>query len=320
MNKTHVDEVRVRAFAAHLSTLKEVQPFDFCSISEGVIYPTRALPGVLDTFFFCTSHQFGFWTMKENRYERPMTARLDGVAYKGSDYVWRCATRAWSRREDFFSPAHAATLSDRDWNDVFCDDTGRNPLPMWDEHMRIIHGYLRWMEAAAVTPKFIVARCRESETPLATLVEQSRDIPGYGEDRLQKKLFLLAIILENRPEHFLSISDPQSYKPIIDYHLQRSALRTGLVQITDRDLHAKLVRRERVEAGEEALIRNATYEAIQLLVKQSGLSVAAIDYFFFINRRRCPEMTIPECAACPVNGICAHELSLFQPVYRTTDY
>jgi len=52
----------------------------------------------------------------------------------------------------------------------------------------------------------------------------------------------------------------------------------------------------------------------------SGKSMGAVDWFFFGARRRCPEMTEPECAVCPVDPVCGHHTELFQPVMRTTFY
>lgn len=315
-----VDGNRIRTFAEFLRQSGAARPFDFCSPSEGVIFPTRNQPGVLEYFFFCTAHQFGFWHLKHNRYDKPMTGRIDGVEYKGSDYLSRCATRAWLNRHDLFTPATLTGMTDADWSKVFSDDDGRNPLPMWSEHLAIIHGYTDWFGGRATTPADIVRSCNSCDRPLAAFLDRAGAIPGYREDRLHKKLMLLAAILENRPEHFLRVTDPEAYGPIVDYHIQRSVLRTGMVRIAPGELHEKLVRRERVEAGEERDIRDAAFEAITRLVKESGLSVAAVDYFLFLNRKRCPEMTDPDCAACPVDPICAHEKALFQPVFRTTDY
>jgi hypothetical protein len=131
---------------------------------------------------------------------------------------------------------------------------------------------------------------------------------------------LLAIVLENRPEKFLPVRDPESAVPIIDYHLQRSALRTGLVVVEHPDLDRKLRARELLREPEEAAVRVATYEAIARLMGLTGLSAAAVDWFFFQNRTRCPETTEPDCPVCPVQKICARQIALFQPVLRTTAY
>ena len=126
--------------------------------------------------------------------------------------------------------------------------------------------------------------------------------------------------MEHRPEHFLKVNDPQNYRPIIDYHLQRSALRTGLVNINEPFLMEKLRKRAMVSEDEELAVRDAVYRAIYDVVKTSGSTVAAIDYFFFQNRHTCPEMSVPDCASCPVRSICSQQTELFQPVFRTEAY
>ena len=63
-------------------------------------------------------------------------------------------------------------------------------------------------------------------------------------DPLRKKSTLLAIILQQRPERFLRVEPSERVPPIIDYHLQRSCLRTGLVRVRDAALREKLLARE----------------------------------------------------------------------------
>lgn len=315
-----IDNRQVARFAAFLSSADEVMPFDFCSAPDPGLFPTRGAPGVVAYFFFCCAHQFGFWLEQDGRYDRPMVARVEGVDYKGSDFLWRCATRAWSARPDFFEPGPRARLDEADWNRVFADDAGHNPLPMWREHWQIIQGYTAWFARAKTTPEALLKESSRAVRPLTAFLAGVGVIPGYAEDPLRKKLFLLAAILENRPEHFLPVSEGGAWEPIIDYHLMRSALRTGLVRVTDPALRSRLEQRERVTPDEEEAIRRAVFEAVKEVVRQSGRSVAAVDYFFFQNRRRCPEMTDPDCPVCPVRSMCAKETGLFQPVFRTTAY
>ena len=314
------DDSRIAAFAAHLRAAGDARPFDFCSLSEGFIYPGRDRPGVLEYFFFACAHQFGFWTLAGERWEKPMIARLDGRDLKGSDFLWRACTRAWQRDPGALAPAALAALSDRQLDALFHDDTGRNPLPMWPEHLALICGYARWFTTRGLTPADVLRRAAAAPKPLQALLAALAEIPGYAEDPLQKKAMLLAIVLENRPEHFLRVTDPDSAVPIIDYHLQRSALRTGLVRVDDPALRLRLEQRQLLDAADEAAVRDATYAAIGRLMAQTGLSAAAIDWFFFQNRTRCPETQDPDCSACPVQALCAREPDLFQPVFRTTAY
>ena len=108
--------------------------------------------------------------------------------------------------------------------------------------------------------------------------------------------------------------------PVIDYHLMRSCLRTGLVDVIDDELRRKLIGREELSAAEEWGVRFAAYRAIQQVQQRSGRSMGAVDWFFFNARHRCTEMTEPECAKCAIDPVCAHRNALFQPVIRTTFY
>ncbi len=320
MKPPTLDHERIEAFAQHLRDSDQAVPFDFCSRSEGFIYPERGQPGVLDYFFFCCAHQFGFWTLEDTRWAEPMIARIDGRDLKGSDYLWRAGTRATQARPDIWAPASLASLSDDQLDRLFQDDSGTNPLPMWPEHLELIRGYSTWFTERNTRPADMLRQLTVADSPLRSLLMILSHIPGYAGDPLQKKAMLLAITLENRPEHFLPISDPESAVPIIDYHLQRSALRTGLIRVEDPALRTKLEARELIGADEEAAIRQATYDAVEKLIALSGLSAAAVDWFFFQNRTSCPEMTLPDCSKCPVRDLCAQATKLFQPVFRTTAY
>ena len=315
-----IDDRQIDAFAAHLKNAADIQPFDFCARSEGFIYPERNRPGALETFFFACAHQFGFWTLAGHRWDKPMVARIDDRDLKGSDFLFCACTRACQADPDAFFPATLAARTNNQLADLFRDDAGANPLPMWSEHLALIRGYADWFNARRETPGDVLRRAQAAPKPLFALLEILAEIPGYAEDPLQKKAMLLAIVLENRPERFLRVTDPESAVPIIDYHLQRSALRTGLVRVEDPPLRAKLVGRELLSRTEEELVRAATYEAVGRLMARTGLSAAAVDWFFFQNRTRCPETTEPDCPACPVQSIGARETRLCQPVFRTIAY
>ena len=100
----------------------------------------------------------------------------------------------------------------------------------------------------------------------------------------------------------------------------RSCLRVGLIDVKDEALAADLAARKVISAEDEQVVRRAAYEAIEQIAALSGKSIGAVDWFFFDARRRCPEMTEPDCTQCALDPICAKRKELFQPVYRTTFY
>lgn len=271
-----------------------------------------------------TKHQYGFWLEDGRRYVEPMYGLVNGRRLKGSDFVFQSLWRSGQREPAIYNMERQSRMSDGQIFDVFSDDDGKCPLPMFETHCEIWRGYARDMLSKGLTPSRLVEACRRDPHPVRALLVVLRRIAGYGEDPLAKKAALLAVMLANRPEGFLlpeGFQRPSDlFPPIVDYHIQRSALRTGLVRIDDEDLRGKVAARAVLSAAEESVIRNAVYGAMEELARVSGKGIDALDWFFFQNRRRCPEMTEPECPRCEIQSVCARRTELFQPVFRTTYY
>jgi hypothetical protein len=249
-----------------------------------------------------------------------MIANLDGRTLKGSDYLFAAYLRAWQRDPSSMSPVAQANLTTDQLDAILRADDGSNPMPANDLHLRQANAYGRDMLALGYTSHSIVEIANRAANPRTAFLSLLDCVGGYKEDPLRKKAMLLALILEQRPEHFLHAAPGEAEPPVIDYHLMRSCLRTGLIEITDADLRERIIAREVITPRDEWAIRYAAYRAIEAVQQQSGRSMGAVDWFFFNARRRCPEMTIPECAACAVDAVCAHRVELFQPVIRTTFY
>ena len=311
-----VDSGQLEKFAALVRGVPEVTPLTF----TGELLPAVGDPLALDYFFTATLQQFCFWTAADGRYAAPMIAPANGAPLKGSDYLWSVYRRALAETPDALRPNAHADLSEAQLAHLYRDDEGRNPLPLFAERLALARSYGRDLAAQSLTPAEIVRRANESDRPLATFLALLDYVGGYKEDPLRKKSALLAIILQQRPERFLREVNAELMPPVVDYHIQRSCLRTGLVLIVDPGLRRRIAGRELLEEADEWAVREATYRAMNDLQAVSGCSMTALDKFFFENRRRCPEMSEPDCPRCPVDSVCAHHKQLFQPVRATTFY
>ncbi|HTP10442.1 MAG TPA: PfkB family carbohydrate kinase [Anaerolineae bacterium] len=320
-----VDNAQVQRIAQLIAHLPEVQPFRFV----GDFFPYVDDPGALDWFFAVTLQQFGFWDVAPRPvgegpgvrvYSHPMIATLDGRSLKGSDYLFAAYRRMIDRDSGFFTPDRQAALTTEELAAALRADDGSNPMPAFDLHVQLAQAYGRDMQALAWTPRTLIDTANASAQPRRTFLSLLDHVGGYKEDPLRKKAMLLALILEQRPEKFLRPAPGEAEPPVIDYHLMRSCLRTGLVDVVDDKLRERLIGREELSVEEEWGVRFAAYQAIQQVQAQSGRSMGAVDWFFFNARRRCPEMTEPECANCAIDAVCAHRKELFQPVIRTTFY
>ncbi len=313
--RVRIDTERVGRVAQMLAVEATEATLDFC----GFPFPEEGASWALEMFGVATLHQYGFWLSDVRGWVEPMYGVVGGDPFKGSDYLWQAFTRAAMEDPSVLDPARVA--SDPLLFDAICaDDSGSCPVPSIESHRDLQQRYGAALAGTAGLPE-ILDEANRSERPAAALLERLTTIPGYAEDPFAKKANLLAIILANRPERFLDLRDPESITPIIDYHLMRSCLRTGCVEILDDDLRHRIERRAWVDEAEEDEIRRACFDAIQSLVEQSGLTQAAVDGFFFSNARRvCVEVEPPRCDDCVASPACARRTDLFQPVIRTTAY
>jgi sugar/nucleoside kinase (ribokinase family) len=315
--RVQIDEGQVRLVAKTISALPEASPCPWV----GPTLPPAGHPKAMDYLFAATLQQFSFWSTRDNHYYRPMIAPIDGVERKGSDYLWAAMTRALERDAEFCSPERQSELSRGELLAVFRADNGEDPMPALDLHLEQARRYGRDMLALELTTKDVVDRALASTEPLETFLVTLDQIGGYKEDPLRKKSLLLAMGLHDRPESFFPLRDDEVIAPIMDYHIMRSCLRIGLIQVVDGELRAKLTDREVVSPAEEWAVRYPAYLAYEQLVTLSGKSPSAVNGFIFGNARKvCPEMTEPECESCEMDAVCAHRKEYFQPVLRTTFY
>lgn len=307
---------QIKRVASLVATLTEVADHDFA----GSDHPSVGDPATLDFFFASTLQQFGFWTTKNGRYHQPLIAPIQGQMRKGSTYLSQVYRRAMAENPAFLTVSGQATVSAAQFAELYRDDHGQDVMPAIELHLQLANRYGQDMLALGYTPHSLVAEAQGSKRPLQTFLMLLDKIGGYKEDPLRKKSMLLTLILNQRPEKFLTYGSDETATPVIDYHLMRSCLRVGLIEVKDKELAAALAARKLISAADEQIVRRAAYEAIEQIAALSGKSMGAVDYFFFGARRRCPEMTDPECANCALDPICAKRKALFQPVYRTTFY
>jgi hypothetical protein len=249
-----------------------------------------------------------------------MIAEIDGKTMKGSDYLGSAYFRVLESDPGFFHIDRQANLSKEELASVLEDDHGICPMPALDLHLSEAQAYGRDMLELGVTPSEILRRAKKSNKPLDEFLRFLWQVGGYKDDPLQKKSALLAYILVNRPERFLRPATGEALPPCIDYHLMRSALRTGIVNVIDPGLRLQVIDRRRMTDEDEYAIRSSAYEAIRMIADVSGVDMVSVDQLFFQMRRGCPEMSEPECERCILETVCARDTQLFQPVIRTTYY
>lgn len=314
--RVQVNRVQVERIGTHIRRADEVRAFDF----TGTLFPEVGHPKTLDFLFASILHQFGFWSPANGVYARPTIAQFEGRRLKGSEYCFAAFKRLMDTDPGQLEPLRMSSLRWQDTEKLFRADDGTLPMPVLTTHHSLARGYGRDMWELGLTPRALVEEANRQPDPVRHLVGVLDHITGYREDPLRKKTMLLVIALGQRPERFLDLNGYHGVRPIIDYHLMRSCLRTGLVEVGDEGLREHLAGRRLLEPDDESSVRYACHAAIDDLMRISGRSIGAIDWFFFGARKRCPEMEEPDCAHCPIDPVCKHDKAMFQPVIRTTYY
>ena len=322
-HRASVDEAVVDRVARLIAGRDGLAGFDF----TGDLFPAVGDPQTVAWFTAATLQQFGFWYDDGERWTGSMIAEIDEARRKGSDYLWAAYLR-WQRADDAaMSPTTQAAMDAATWARVAADDEGSDPFPDPSLWVQAARAYGRTTTAIGSDAGELVQAAATSDRPMHALLVLLDHVGGYREDPLRKKAALLGVILRQRPERFLPATTAgganvhtDDAPPIVDYHVQRTSLRTGVVTITDPVLRRRIADRRVLQADEESAIRRATFDAVLGLAAASGRPMGAVDWFLFQMRHRCPEMSAPRCSECPANSACAHSTELFQPVFRTTAY
>src|SRR3989344_2470164 len=242
------------------------------------MYPLLNHSQAINFFFFTCMHQYGFWYGDECGYVEPLLGVINGKKTKGSDLLWKVAMRAFNQDAECFEPKKLAIISPQNLaKKIFADDIGPVPFPDFETRFQLTRAYGRWFqEISSRNPQELVQFSNYSKDPLGKFLELIRGVPGYNEDKLQKKNLLLAMVLANRPERFLEVKDSQNWRPIVDYHLMRLALRQGLVDLNNQEREQNEARKW-TDWTTESSIREAVYEAMAMVIKESGKPMSFVD-------------------------------------------
>lgn len=315
-NRVVVNQEQIHRFADLISGLDDEKPFDYVASSV----PPLNHPITIDFFFVTTLQQFSFWTIQDDRYHQPLIDTIGGEELKGAFYLWHAYNRRIDTDPDFFSPERQANQTLDDMLELFRSDDGNDVMPAVEMHLDAAHRYGRTMLELGWTTQNILNTASESSQPLKTLRVMLDQVGGYREDPLRKKSLLLVEEFLDRPERYFELGPDESLYPVIDYHLMRSCLRMGLIDVLDEELRQFLEDRKLVSEQDEWAVRYACYRAAEQLPKLSGRSMGTVNTYLFFARKRCPEMTEPDCFSCNADPVCAHRRELFQPVIRTDYY
>jgi hypothetical protein len=176
--------------------------------------------------------------------------------------------------------AFLADLSREDFDRVFSDDDGTNPLSVAaDDRIANLRDLGRRLLAFWNGQFFNLVRA--SEGSLVTFSQSSRAFRAF-DDPVQK-LTMVNAILHSGSGVFPFRDQPL---PAIDYHLLKHALRQGMINVTG-ELDRKLRAGEMLTFDEGQGLRVVALQAFVELADRLELSGEIIDNKYWLNRLNC---------------------------------
>ncbi|MBS7644153.1 hypothetical protein KEJ26_06240 [Candidatus Bathyarchaeota archaeon] len=233
---------------------------------------------------------------------RGLEGSLDGVHRRGSDYLYYALKRQWDRNPDLFSPSSIAHLSIQEFRSWFSPDG--NPknclIKRAEERARLLRdcgAKLLQYYGGRVTAIFDKSAGYLLRSNGKGLIDLLKIFEAYS-DPLRKKIMVLLFLLY--VEGLFQVKDPESLALGIDYHLQRIALRSGIISLKSPELAQKLKLRRFVTKTEESEIRLACLKAYNLIANISGIYPLDLDAVFWqIGRNCCHYDHPPICGGRP---------------------
>lgn len=264
------------------------------------------------------SINFRFWRLATNRVI-PATGWIEGEQYWGSMYMWRCLRRGLdTRRFPILDPDFLSSLHAEEFDAVFADDSGNNPLSVAaGERIANLHdlGH-QLLENWGGNFYSLIESTGHSITRFAQF---SRRFRAFDDPLC--KLTMVNAILHSGSGVYRFEDGPL---PGIDYQLLKQLVRQGIL-CTDSRLATKLRDGGLLDRLEAHELRRVALVALLAIAELAGLSGEVLDNTYWLNRTNCTDTT-PVCqdpataAQCPFFGECAERVEFRLPLELTRYY
>lgn len=314
-----IDEGVLSRLAAHLMTRKDFSEYDRSKWDDDRFWNVGDTVAQRSQYFTVgNSINFRFWSLV-NRSTQAASGCIRGEKFVGSMYLWRALRRCIDEgKYPILEARFLASLSIHDFDEIFGDDTGHNPLAVAREDRIANLRDLGVRLEGEWQGQFLnlIAATRGSLTSFVRMSSRFRafDDPNF-------KLVMVNAILHSGSGIVVFDGDPL---PGIDYHLLKQLLRHGVLK--PRAALAEQIRnRELLKSTEGQELRRVALGAAVRLSELTGIGGEILDNKWWWNRAKCkdkdPVCLDPQTAhQCPFYGPCEQLTELAFPIEETRYY
>jgi len=314
-----IDPGALRKIADHVRRSEDFRNYERYKWDDPRFWFPEGTPAERSQYFAVgNAINFRFWHLVEGKVV-PGGGVLDGQPLTGALYMWRCLRRCLdSHRTPIFQASFLAQLTEEQFDEIFADDTGFNPLAVAKED-RLANLRDLGKKLARDWEGYFYNVVQAANGSFVELVRLSGRFRPFDDPLF--KLTMVNTILHLGSGIMELDADPL---PGIDYHLLKQLLRQGVL-VPHRSIAEKLERTLLLSEQEAYELRRAALNAFVEISALTGVSGEILDNKWWWNRVKCRLMdpvclnpqTAPE---CPFLGSCAQRVELGMPLEATRHY
>lgn len=313
-----LDDARIGRVARHIADRAASETFQRATWDNRLFWNAEADVRQRSQYFAIgNAINFRFWRLRDGRVV-PAAGLIEGERFRGAMYMWRCLRRCLDKGEvPLLDAAFLANLSESDFDEIFSDDGGAEPLAVAREE-RIANLRDLGIKLLERWDGLFYNLVLASQGSIVAFAQRSSSLRAFDDPLF--KLTMVNAIVHSGSGVYTFADQPL---PAIDYHLLRHALRQGL--ITPEPALAEKLRAGRLlESGEGFELRRVALQAFVQLAQLSGQSGEVIDNNYWLNRVNCTDEPVcldqDRAQECPFLEVCEQETAYQLPLELTRYY
>jgi hypothetical protein len=233
---------------------------------------------------------------------RGLDGTINGEELFGSDYFFAATTKRFKEDPEFFTPERMLRITTEGLNAVFSPDgkPENTLIRRSEERVEILRDCAKKLldkYNGSVSRLLQLTEGYLTRPEKPGLFDLLKKFKGYKDPHF-KKGFVLLMIYDKY--NLFKIKDTENLFVPVDYHLQRVALRSGIIKVVDRNLEKKLKNREAVDEKDEFEIRDYVKRSYKIIERFSGIETFDLTQIFWnLGRSCCHYSYDPRCDECP---------------------
>lgn len=201
-----------------------------------------------------------------------------------------------------FEPHYVQTLTRADFRTAFGNYRRDDGRIRFRQKLRTLHAVAQHILNDDIVSKLAHTTSVQGPTGALAIILQ---LAAFSDDPVRKKCN--ALLHEIVRRKLIAFSDNETIDPAVDYHIMRLYLRTGRVEIRDRNLSDRLVNRRGVRIERITEIRTMVAEAMRYTAWINGMTLSTLNDLEWLFARKACRRNGVWCfgeQSCPLESVC----------------